>query len=628
MGGIYGVVGKDLDRGWVTRYLQSPADSMPLRGRDPAFCDRDHAALGAVVYSHESGRRIVATPDQSVVAACEGEIYNVRSLYASLKSPPPTASAVGSFDLVPYLYQEYDCDFPQSMNGVFGIALWDRRRQRLVLVRDHLGAHSLYYHQDARSGSITFATTIKTLATLGQVRLEVDVASLERYLASLAISAPHTIYRDIWAVPPGHAVIFQDGSCRERAYWHLGKRAEDRTRSQDDFAQELSHLLVDAVSVRAQHGGNCGALISGGVDTTAVAAALFTTGSMQRLPGFSVVFAEPDYSDAMLQQVVYDRFSVEPHSLTVTPPVFAELLAEGSGLLDVPINDVAYVGMLAAFRAAAAHGCEAVFEGEGSDEIFCTTHSFGEMYIQKYLRIPRALRQVLLRPLVVRFPMGNSIGHRVMRMLARIGMSDLERRSTWIPGFPARGRARLLGSAPARLSDVYASARRYYEGTCLRDPINIYQYGLTRLFLADDLLYKNERMAAGAGIVNRTPFVDYRLVEAAFRIPAAYKIQRPSPASDGTKLIFKKAMRGLVPAAILERKKQRGFSQPTALWFRGELREFAQEHLLDPSARIRDWLDPNEVRAVCSDFFRGRASNDYYVNSLLLLELWMRSHGI
>ena len=211
-------------------------------------------------------------------------------------------------------------------------------------------------------------------------------------------------------------------------------------------------------------------------------------------------------------------------------------------------------------------------------------------------------------------------------MLARIGMTDLERRSTWISVFSQNTRNRLLGRNQSQACDILKTAREYYEKTQLRDMLNIYQYGLTRLFLPDDLLFKNERMASAHGIMNRTPFIDYRLVEAAFQIPAKYKIQSPNASSDGTKLIFKDAARGLVPDEILDRKKTRGFSQPTAVWYHSALRDFVHDHLFDRNAKILGWLDQKEVHKVCTDFMDGKISNDYFLNSLLILELWMRSH--
>ena len=626
MGGIFGIIGEGFASDQRTRCLHTLASAMRVRGAAPAFWQSGHAGLGAVALDYETGLSVVTSPDQSVVAVCEGEVYNVPALSAGLKCAPPAGSSLRGFEVVPHLYQELGCDFPRAMNGIFGIALWDRRHERLVLVRDHLGAHSVFYH--VHGSVVTFATSIHAAAPLDHVQLEVDVDSLDRYLASLAVSPPSTIYRGVCAVPPGHAVVFERGKRREHAYWRLDAATEDYTRPAEDFAEELRHLFQDAVALRVQAGGNCGVLASGGVDTSSIVAALFATGSVQRMPAFSIAFAEQDYSDGWLQKVVYERYPVDARQLVVGPSEFAENLRHGSEFLDTPINDTAYAGMYAAFRHAAQHGCQVVFEGEGSDEIFCTTHSLGELSLQKYLRIPGIIRRALLRPFVSRFDTGSSIRDRVVRMLARLGMSDIERRCTWIPGFPQRKRKRLLGGAVRTSADVYEAARRYYAGVRLRDPINIYQYGLTRLFLADDLLYKNERMAAGAGVVNRTPFADYRLVEAAFRIPAVHKIARPSAASDGTKLIFKKAMRGLVPDEILDRKKRRGFSQPTAVWYRGELGGFVRDHLLDPRARVYDWLDRDEVRAVCSDFFRGEAANDYYVNSLLILELWMRGHGV
>lgn len=624
MGGIYGFVKDRIEKDNAESLLLQMANSMSFRGQHQDVYCSGNIAMGLAVYGYEPGKSVVMSRDKSVIAVCEGEIYNQRELLQSLKQPPSDGEELQGFELVPFLYQEQGRDFARALNGVFAIALWDLSEKRLFLVRDHLGSHSVFYH--CSGSSIVFGSTIKSLFCHDHVNAEVDIDSLDQYLASLAVTPPATIFKHISAVRPGYAVIFKGGQPEEYAYWPLETVTEDRGPTRQDFAARLRELFEDAVAIRACHGNRCGALISGGVDTSAVVAALFEKAHLKNLQGFSIAFNEKAFSDAALQQIMYDRYHVQAHQIILRPDDFADGLIKGSAFLDSPVNDVAYSGMYNVLRAAADQGCEVVFEGEGSDEIFCTGHSRSELEIQKYLVIPFALRRLLFGPFVGQFSEGATLWNKVTRRLARIGMSDLQRRSTWVPCFSQKTRDRLLMRESGEPRDILRSARDFYSRTQLKDAINIYQYGLTRLFLADDLLYKNERMAAGAGVINRTPFIDYRLVEEAFRVPAEYKLTLPSPESDGTKLIFKDAARGLVPDSILDRKKTRGFSQPTAVWYHTDLKNFAQDHLLDPNAKLLNWLDRKEVHAICADFWSGRITNDYFMNSLLILELWMRSH--
>ena len=146
------------------------------------------------------------------------------------------------------------------------------------------------------------------------------------------------------------------------------------------------------------------------------------------------------------------------------------------------------------------------------------------------------------------------------------------------------------------------------------------------MFLPNDLLYKNERMASCNGLTNRTPFIDYRLVELAFKVPAKLKIKAPDRNSDGTKLVFKQAVKGLVPDEIINRKKKRGFSQPTAVWYRNELREFVADLLFSSNSRYRQFLNYNYIKKLFEEHVEGKADHDYYLNAILIFELWLQQN--
>ena len=618
MGGIFGFVGNLGDRN--ADILENMAKAMDYRGAKVKVCSVPLFNGGVVVYPWEVGTRVISTLDHSVIALCEGEVYNFKELAYNLGVHPGSDFAVG-FDLIPKLYVKYGKDFVRHVNGVFCIALWDRRNGQLVLARDHLGSHSIFYVHT--KDAFFFSSTITAFFSTGFVEQVIEPASLDRYLASLSISPPDTMFKAVKAVRPGYVLIGNGTVMEEYDYWRLGEIMEDYKKSEDKFATELRKLFEDAVKIRAESGGKLGTLVSGGVDTSAVASVLTNSGF--KVAGFSIAFKEKDFSDAPLQKILYSRLGLERHQLLLGPKEFAAALTDGVRFLDSPVNDAAFAGMLHVLRAARESGCTIVFEGEGSDEIFCTGHSRGELGIQRFLFLPFAIRRLLLGPFRRLCSESNDPYAKGIRFLARIGMSDLERRCTWIPSFSWRTRKQLLGLAYDS-NQTWEIARQYYQQCRLKDTINVYQYGLTKLFLPDDLLFKNERMASAAGLINRTPFIDYRLVEKAFEVPAKFKLRLPSKDSDGTKLIFKKAMRGIVPDEILNRKKTRGFSQPTAVWYRDELRDFVHDIIFSPRARMYNWLDKQTVGQIYKDFTSGRGINDYFINSLVILELWMQKH--
>ena len=621
MAGTFGFISKAGYKG--SGILEKMSQALASRGTESDTLSAPPFHGGIVKYPSDIATSVVSTAESHIVAVCEGEIYNLLELCGLLGKDASNLDYFCSFGVVPNLYLKYGKDFAGKINGVFTIALWDQRDRTLMLVRDHLGSHSVFFVQAPEA--FLFSSSIDALFSTGLVSKDIDPVSIDRYLASLSLSAPHTMFKEVHAVRPGHAVIVDEHGITEHAYWPFHEITENYQVSEQDLISKIKDLFQDAVKIRAECGGNIGVLVSGGVDTSAVAAVLAKTQPQRELAGFSIAFDEKAFSDAPLQEIIYSRFNLKPNLIVLSPDVFADALASGVRSLDSPVNDVALAGMLHAFSSAAKAGCTAVFEGEGSDEIFCTSHSLGELGVQRFLFMPYALRHLMFGWLMPFFSEKKSFLSKGIRFLARIGMSDFERRSTWIPGFPWKTRKKLLGMSfpPEQTWDV---SQRYYSQTRLNDAINIYQYGLTRLFLPDDLLFKNERMASAAGVVNRTPFIDYRLVEKAFEVPARYKLRNPTNRDDGTKLIFKKAMRGLVPDEILDRKKTRGFSQPTAVWYRRELKEFVHDNLFARNARIYDWLDRNTVTQIYSDFMHGYASSDYFINSLLILELWMQNH--
>lgn len=617
MSAVFGVVG--LPAAASSALISRMHVPARFRGGDLASHCTETFAMGAASHPTETGPFLVANRAQTVYAVCEGELYNARDLARTLGA----SSSTGGFAIVPELFERHGTDFPREMNGVFTIALFDTANRALYLVRDHAGSHSIFY---AASGpQVCFATTIPALLATGLVKPDVSGDALDSYLSCLAISPPETIFKRVSSVRPGHMVVIKNGTTSERSYWPFDAVTEDRTRAESDLADEIRALFIDAVKIRASYPGSYGALISGGIDTGAIAAVLARERDQRALQGFSIAFDDQAFNDAALQEHVYRQYAIERNQIVLKPNEFADALIAGAAHLDSPVNDVAYVGMYKAMELVRRAGLCAVFEGEGSDEIFTTGHSRVEFSFQKNLAIPEWIRRLSFGTVFRSMPIGDSFLSKAWRYGCRVGMPEHERLSTWVP-IMHNGLRRRLHPNTSYARYPYEHTRYYLSTASAKDPINTYNYLLTRLFLADDLLFKNERMAAAHGIVNRTPFVDFRLVELAFRAPARYKLKKPTATNDMTKLILKKAMQGIVPDPVLGRIKKRGFSQPTSLWYRKELKGLIVDLLLGPNSRIAGYLDRRQIVKICDLHLSGASNLDYHVNSLVILELWMRSH--
>jgi asparagine synthase (glutamine-hydrolysing) len=283
--------------------------------------------------------------------------------------------------------------------------------------------------------------------------------------------------------------------------------------------------------------------------------------------------------------------------------------------------------MYRVFNLARAEGCTALFEGEAADELFFTGHVHAERGFQKFLSVPYSMRKALIAPFFRHNVLGSGLGRKVRRQLFKLGLSDTERRLLVLPSFYRISRSIIREDLIRGDFDPLATARGYLRETQLRDPLNIYYYGLLKSFLPDDLLYKNERAAAANQIANRTPFIDYRLVELALQIPQRFKVRKPTEDDDGTKIVYKKAVHGIIPDQILHRKKTRGFSIPSSAWYREQLKGEVYDLLFGKKALYQDYLDKNFVNEIYHNHQEDVTAFHYLMTSLVILEIWLQGNA-
>lgn len=618
MRGMFGAQGgASLELPLTARAMRSATS--PPGCSDGEVIDTPSVSMG--VYGR--GARLYRSLDGNVLAAVDGEVYNDRELARQSDS----SSCADPAGAIIALYERAGLDFARHLNGAFAIALWDERRRRLLLVRDHLGARSVFYAVVGEA--VYFGSCVRSVLAGSRLVPQVVPHALQQYFVSTAICAPDTLLRGVSCVRPGTTLVVQDSQVWQHEYWDAAALAEEYQPSEEEWIERTRALIVDAITLRARVPGRYGALVSGGLDTSVISATLASEfhNPAHPLPAFSIAFQEEEFSDAPLQRLMCREYPLEPVSHTLTAQSFVDILVKGAAALDKPVNDNAYVGMYRAFEMAKDAGCEAVFDGEAADELFFTGHAHGERWFQRFATIPAWLRHGVLRFLFPYRPVGDGFWDRARRLAFRISLTDAERILTRLPTFHAHPDpiltfgAELMGVDPLKVGKDYLSASR------LREPLNRYHYGLVKTFLAEDLLFKNDRMARAHGILNRTPFADFRLVELAFQIPSRFKLSTPTLDDDGTKQVYKKAVRGLVPPEILARKKARGFSHPTRLWYAGVLRDFVVDTLLAPQASLRQYVNDRVVRRLVEQHLGGVSNHDYLLSSLLILELWLEEYA-
>jgi asparagine synthase (glutamine-hydrolysing) len=621
MSGIFGFIISGANTEQRETIAATMSKELEFRGDITECIPSDkNALLCARHFCHEILSPVFSDSDCTVVL--EGEIYNKSQLIADYDLD----ENAGDGEIVSAAYKKLGIDFAKNINGVFGLAVYDKKKRELVLVRDHVGSRSLFYTKNKRG--IFFATTIKALLKTGLIEKKLSIESIHSYFSSTAISPPDTMFTEIRCLRPGTAILLsEERDLREHTYWDIKEIQEEYGRSLDNFAEEVCELIIDAVKLRGGLGGHYGSIVSGGVDSSVVTALLSRNlDKQQMLSAFSIVFEEKPYSDEPLQKIMYDSFHLKPYNAVITAKEYWDILQNAVSHLDNPVNDDAVVGMYRVFKLARSMGCTALFEGEAADELFFTGHVHAERKFQQFLFIPYSLRKMLLAPLFETTALGTGLDKKLWRLLFRLGLSDTERRLLVLPSFYCSSRSIIREDLVQGNSDPLATARGYLLETNLNDPLNIYYYGLLKNFLPDDLLFKNERAAAANQISNRTPFIDYRLVDLALRIPERYKVREPSGEDDGTKIVYKKAVEGIIPDQILKRKKTRGFSIPSSAWYRDQLKEEVHDLLFSQNALYQEYLDSKYVKEIYQMHQEDVSAYHYLITSLVIFEIWLQKN--
>ncbi len=579
---------------------------------------QDTQVLLAINSLAGANAQLVQHPGLPITAACMGRLFVNESAKSNCEFP--------DFSIALMLYEQFGIAFPARLIGEYAMIIWDGRHQQLHLVRDHLGTRSLFYVSTTQWQIA--ANSIKGLFGTGLINKHLAHDAPSHYFANKALSAPRTMFDDINAVRPAHVVSLDavTAPC-SMDYWKLHDINVQPYRKADSFREELKNLIDDAVRIRCPTQASLGAIISGGVDSSTVVTTLLSKGLVQAIDGFSIGFAETSYSDEELQDQLVNalpKYAIKHHRVILSAQEFQHCLEAAVSYLDNPVNDVALVGMYRVFQEGVKHGIEIMFEGEGPDEIFPAGNTHGEREILQLMRwLPKALRP-LLRSLFHSLPVGDTLKDKIWRYATRAVMDEHERMMTWRTYFHHVERRRLLLPDWHSTMDPYAVGKDYLQICRNTDPLNRYQYGLIKTFLVDDLLFKNEKMALAAGVSNSTPLIDKRIVECALRIPSTIQIAPPNKCSDGIKLLYKQAISDRVPPAIVQRKKARGFSQPTAVWFRNELREFMTDTCLNGHAVKMGIIDRDYVKQLVDSHVNKRGNYDYPLNSILVFSLWLK----
>jgi asparagine synthase (glutamine-hydrolysing) len=549
-----------------------------------------------------------------------GELYNFVELRRLLAARGHRFRTRSDTEVVLHAWLEWGPACLRRFNGMFALAIWDRREELLFLARDRLGEKPLYYHSGP--GGFVFASEIKALLASGAVPRRIDLRGLSNYLAFGHSVAPQTMFEGVRKLLPGHYALVRRARMSLHRWWDVGDPA-DEPDEQGEPGERVVDLLSDSVRLRLTSDVPVGAFLSGGLDSSAIVA-LMAQHAGGPVRTFSLGFTiGGDYDELSDARLVAQRFGTEHHELRIAHLDLVECLQALVYHYDEPFGDAAAFPLYVLSRFAREH-VKVVLTGDGGDELFGGYRRYAaDSFAARYQQLPGPLVDRAIPALVNRLP----ALRRLKRLAATLPIRDPARRyASWLLVCTPELQRELLQAGVTEGLDSYDPAApyarlyRHLNGTTASDHLNRLMYVDLKTWLADAYLEKTDKATMACSLEARLPLLDHRLVEHAFQIPGRLKVRGLS-----TKRIFRQAVADLVPAHVLAKPKH-GFSVPMDAWFRSELRGFAFDILMDDRTRSRGWFDHAVVERLWKEHMDRRHVRNDVLWLLLNFELWHRMY--
>ena len=605
--------------------LHSMCERMVHRGPDSeGLYVTSGAALGMrrlAIIDLVTGEQPVFNEDRSIAVVLNGELYNYREIRERLEKLGHSFRSASDTEVLPHLYEEYGDDMVHELNGMFAFALWDTKRRRLLIARDRFGEKPLYW--GVFDKTLIFASEPKVLLAHPSVKPALNLQALRQYLSFDYVPAPLSIYEGINKLPAAHKLVLEDGCVEVRPYWQLDYQTKTPVPSDEEAAERLRELLSDAVRMRLVSDVPLGVLLSGGVDSSTVAA-LAVRSSSEAVKTFSISFSESSFDESAYARGVAKFLGTDHHEERLSADLAANLVSEIGAWMDEPFSDPSLVPTYLLSRFTRKHVTVAL-GGDGGDELFAGYEMYvGHRWAEIYKHVPAAVRSKLIEPLVGLLPVKTknlSLDYKARRFVAGANFDEVARHHIWFGSFtPEEQQGLLTSNALAHTdSDIYKQAREMMQECAGPDLLKRMQNLDTRLYLAEDILTKVDRASMAVSLEVRAPFLDPRVAEFAASLPSSYKLR-----GSKTKYILKKAVDGMLPRFVTRRSKK-GFGVPVAEWLKMKLRPLARDLLSPERVKRAGVFNPEYVSRLQDEHERGVANHRKLLWTLLMFELWHES---
>lgn len=547
----------------------------------------------------QTGHQPMQNEDGSLVVVFNGEIYNYQEIKKDLEAKGHVFRTHSDTEVIVHAYEEYGHDCVLKFNGMFAIALWDKKKEHLLIFRDRLGEKPLYYIW--KDGAFYFSSEIKSFLELQVMSRAIDPLALYDFISLRYVPGPRTIFKDVKKLSPGCMLVVEKNGLRISSYWRLpARRRAARLMDEEGLTDEFLSLFADSVKLRMVSDVPLGAFLSGGLDSSSVVA--FMAKALSRpVETFSVGFQGHGHFDELpFSKIVARHFRTNHHEIMVTPEI-ANVLPKIIWHLDEPLADPAVMPTYYLAKVTREF-VKVALSGEGADELFLGYEKY--VLDEMIRRINRWRISGLISPF---------IGKKRISKLMR--MPEGKRWQEWDKTIEDHEKGLLFGEYFSGETSSVFDEFALNEKAGSRDSMIDFDI---KVWLPDDLLMKVDKMSMAWSLESRVPFLDHRLVEFAYCLPYSLKIRGWQQ-----KYLFRKSMGRILPPEI-QRRKKHGFSVPIELWLKQDLREMMRDLLLNSSAAKQGIWNQAYIETLVGDFLSGKRTNGRLIWNIFIFELWYR----
>ena len=624
MCGICGIVYHDRGRFVDPDLLKAMTNIIRHRGPDDeGHLIRKNIGLGMrrlSIIDVATGQQPIVNEDGTMAIVFNGEIYNHGQIRPELERAGHRFRSHADTEVILHAYEEYGPDCVNKLNGMFAVAIWDGRQQRLMLARDRLGVKPLYYYQDA--DQLVFASELKSLLQVPAIRRQVNAKALDNFLTFEYIPSPLSIFANIHKLPQAHYLLLESGGIKINEYWRLSYQAAQG--SEEELAEQLRLLLLDATKIRLMSEVPLGAFLSGGLDSSSIVA-MMAAGSEQPVKTFSIGFTDSSYNELPYARAIAQRFQTEHHEEIITPDA-VRLTERLVRQLDEPFGDFSVFPTLMVSEMARKH-VTVILSGDGGDELLAGYDTYlADRLARRMSRLPLWVRKGLLEPAVLAMPPTDKkkgLINKTRRFLQGLDLPAGLQHVRWMIFLQQQEKQKLYTPEfwqSVQSYDPYDFIWQKFSACTSAIPLDQQEYVDIMTYLVDDILVKVDRMSMLVSLEARTPFLDYRLVEFCATLPPHLRL-----AGRQTKYLLKKAMQGLLPEMILQRGKE-GFSIPIKGWMKNELRPMMEEYLSPRRLSAGGEFRPEYVTQLMQEHLAGRENHSHRLWALMVYQMWREAY--